>query len=358
MLHAVIMAGGSGTRFWPRSRQQRPKQLLSIVGKRALLVETCERLRGLVPWERIHVITNAEYVSDVRRLLEELPRENVVGEPVGRDTAAAIALSAARLARIESDATMLVLPSDHVIQPHAEFLRTVRAGLRLLEEYPNTLVTFGIRPTCPATGYGYIKRGEERGGHEGVACYAAQAFKEKPDEGAACAFLAEGGYYWNAGIFAWRAAAVRSEIRRHLPELDALLQSIECDLFTEREEQALARVYQEFPRISIDFGVMERAADRSIVEATFEWDDVGSWLAIEKYHAKDDRGNVCLGEVLVLDGAGNIIDAGGGLVAVLGLSDLVVVRTEDAVLVCPKAQCQNVKRIVEELRRRGKGKVL
>jgi mannose-1-phosphate guanylyltransferase len=345
MLHAIVMAGGSGTRFWPRSRERSPKQLQAIGTERALVVETCARVAGLVAPECVHVITNAAYADQVRGLLPRLPADNIVGEPIGRDTAAAIGLAAERVLARDANAEMIVMPADHVIAPVAQFERAVRAAQAVLAAQPETLITFGIKPTYPATGFGYIKRGRKLADREGVPVYAVQAFTEKPKLPAAEEFLRAGDHYWNAGIFAWRAATIRALIERFLPELAAGL--------AELRQRPLAEIYPRLPKISIDYAILEKAPDRTVIEAPFAWDDVGSWRALERHTRADDRGNVAVGEVALVDASNNVIDARDGLVALIGVSDLVVVHTPDVTLVCPKERAEEVKQIIEQLKARG-----
>jgi len=350
MLHAIIMAGGSGTRFWPKSRERSPKQLQAIGTERPLVVETFARVRSLVAPERVHVITNAAYEEQVRALLPQLPAANVVGEPIGRDTAAAIGLAAERLLASDANAEMIVMPADHVIAPVAQFERAVRAAQAVLSAQPETLITFGIKPTYPATGFGYIERGRKLPDREGVAVFAVQAFTEKPKLEVAQEFLRAGDHYWNAGIFAWRAATIRKLIERLLPELAAGLDEL--------RRRPLAEVYPRLPKISIDYGVLEKAPDRTVIEAPFEWDDVGSWRALERHGRADESGNVATGATALIDARGNVIDARDGLVALIGVSDLVVVHTPDVTLVCPKERAEDVRRIIEQLKARGETKFL
>ncbi|MFO0982505.1 MAG: sugar phosphate nucleotidyltransferase [Planctomycetota bacterium] len=348
MLHAVIMAGGSGTRFWPRSRERSPKQLQAIGTARALIAETCDRIMPLVAAEAIHVITSASYADQVRALLPQVPASNVVGEPVGRDTAAAIGLAALRLRQSDADAIMIVMPADHIIAPREAFHRALRAGAELLAQRPETLITFGIKPHYPATGFGYIKRGRDVATHQGVPAFVVDAFVEKPRLELATEYVRAGSYYWNAGIFAWRASTILRLIETFLPELHRGLLELAAG-----SDAHLGEIYARLPKISIDFGVMERAPDRVVLEAPFRWDDVGSWRALERHVDRDAAHNVALGETVLLDARGNIVDARGGLAALIGVQDLVVVHTPDVTLVCHKDRAEDVKRITEMLRARG-----
>jgi len=296
------------------------------------------------------VITNATYEDQVRALLPDLPADNVVGEPIGRDTAAAIGLAAERLLARDAQAEMIVMPADHVIAPIAEFERAVRAAQAVLRTRPDTLITFGIKPTYPATGFGYIERGARLDDREGVAVYAVAAFTEKPTIERAQEFLRTGRFSWNAGIFAWRAATIRSLIERLVPDLARGL--------AELKDRSLAEVYPHLPKISIDYAILEKAPDRTVIEAPFAWDDVGSWRALERHGRADAAGNVALGATALEDASGNIIDARDGLVALIGVSDLVVVHTADVTLVCPKERAEDVRRIIEQLKARGEARYL
>lgn len=357
MLHAVVMAGGSGTRFWPMSRTAVPKQLLSLVSDRALVVETVARLDGLCPPERTLVVTNLAYADRVRALLPDLPATNVIGEPSGRDTAACIGLAAALLVRRDPDAVIAVLAADHVVSPADAFRAMLRRAVALIERRPQALVTFGIRPTRPATGYGYLERGEVLDTVEGVACHRVKGFREKPDEATARRFLASGGFFWNAGIFVYRAAAILERIARFLPELAAALPAVVDACVATGSIPAAA--YQALPKISIDYGVMERDEQVAMLECDFQWDDVGSFAALERVLAGDAMGNRTMGDVVLLDASDNVVmTADGHVVAALGVADLVIVHTADVTLVCRKDDAERVKQMVDQLRERGRGELL
>lgn len=349
MLYAVIMAGGSGTRFWPASRSSFPKQLLSIGTKRPLVEETLDRISGLVPPEQVLIVTNEGYAGMTRELLSELPAENVIGEPTGRDTAACIGLAALILKHRDPDAVMAVMPSDHVISPPEGFCFSLEGATILLEEKPDSLITFGIKPNFPATGYGYIKRGAGIREVKGLHFYTVEAFEEKPDLARAKEFLRKGGYYWNAGIFIWRADTILKMIDRFLPKLHQGLEKIGVYLDTPGFDEALARIYPDLQKISIDFGVMEKAESRIVAEVNYTWDDVGSWNALDRFLEPDELGNCCEGESICLESRNNIVSSRGGMVGLIGVEGLVVVHTPDATLVCRKEDAEMVKRLVESL---------
>lgn len=348
MLHAVVMAGGSGTRFWPLSRAAKPKQMLALVSERPLLLETVLRLDGLVPPERVHVVTNARYADGARALLPDVPARNVVPEPVGRDTSACIGLAAELLRRKDKDAVMAVLAADHVVDPVADFRAALASAAALVAKRPATLVTFGIRPTRPATGYGYVERGEalREGG------FAVKGFREKPDLETAQKLVAAGTFFWNAGIFVFRADAILGRLARDLPELAAALPRVADEY--ERTGSIERASYERLTKVSIDYGVMEKDRDLAMIETSFQWDDVGSFAALERVLPKDEAGNRSLGDVRAIDAAGNVVVAGRDhLVALIGVSDLCVVHTPDATLVCRKQDAERVKEMVGRLEREG-----
>jgi mannose-1-phosphate guanylyltransferase len=350
MLHAVIMAGGSGKRFWPASRRALPKQLLAVGTRRPLVEETAERLSALVPPEQILVVTNAAYARMTSELLSEVPSANIIGEPEGRDTAACIGLAAVILAARDPDAVMAVVPSDHVISPAEAFCFSLEAGTILLEEKPEALVTFGVRPTFPATGYGYIRRGAILKEIKGLPFFEAESFLEKPDRRRARGFLQQGGYYWNAGIFLWRARTILARVEQFLPPLRKGLRRLEPHVGRDDWEDVLKEVYPGLPKISIDFGVMEKAKDRVVAEVNYTWDDVGSWRALERLMEPDALGNCCQGEAVCLEAQNNIVSSRGGMVGLVGVEGLIVVHTPDATLVCRKEDAEIVKKLVDSLR--------
>ncbi len=350
MLYAVIMAGGAGTRFWPASRKARPKQLLDFGLGRPLVEETIHRINDLIPPERTLIMTNSEYVDIVSELLPELPKRNILGEPACRDTSACIGLAAAVLLKEDPDAVMAVMPSDHIIRPSELFCATLASAAKLLATRKETLVTFGIEPTEPATGFGYIKEGEKVGEYDGTSFFRAKQFHEKPDIAKAKAFLDEGGYYWNAGIFVWRADTVLGCIQRFLPDLHDGLSLIAEKAGTPGFTERLNQVYPGLKKISIDFGVMEKAEDRAVAAVRYFWDDVGSWRALERLLKADSQDNCVQGEFLGIDSSNLIVSARGGMVATVGVEGLIVVHTPDATLVCRKDDAEAVKKVVEQLR--------
>ena len=348
----VIMAGGRGERFWPLSRQAHPKQLLPIVGQRSLLSQALDRVRGVVDWGDIRILTNNDHREAIIRECPDLDPRNVVGEPVGRDTAAAVGLGALLVGQIDPDATMAVLPADHVIHDREGFQQTLLTSFEVAESAPDgALVTIGIRPTHAATGYGYVHLGAPLEGYR-QEVFRARAFVEKPSPSVARTYLESGRYVWNAGMFVWRLPALNRAMQMHAPELWERLAPVRQGLVEGQSlEGLLAQHYPSLPRISIDYAVMERAEAVYSVAATFDWDDVGEWSAVARHFAADEQGNVVLGTAVVEEGSGNIVWARAPerVVALLGLSDLVVIQTPDATLICPRDRAQQVKKLVQRL---------
>ena len=354
--YAVIMAGGRGERFWPQSRQANPKHLLPIVGDRPLLVQTVERLLPAIPAERILIITNRQQEAAVRAMCAVLPSENIIAEPVGRDTAAAVGLALVLVRRRDPAAAFAMLPADHVIHDAVTFRADLETAFTTAETSP-LLVTIGIQPTEPATGFGYIQRDGPLAQPRGT--FAVRRFVEKPSREVAEGYLATGEYYWNAGMFFWRAGVVAEAFARHVPELWNGLLGVEAALAAGRPLAAVLDVlYPSLPKVSIDYALIEKAANVAVVPARFDWDDVGAWPAVARHYPADPAGNVSRGLTVLEETANNlVVSTGDHLVALLGVKDLVVVHTADATLVCPKDRAQEIKALlkrcgsVEELKR-------
>jgi mannose-1-phosphate guanylyltransferase len=350
----MIMAGGGGTRFWPRSRQQRPKQFLALGGERTLLQQAMDRIEALLPAEHAWVITGHGYCDETSRQLPQLPRDHIVGEPCGRDTAACIGLGAALIARRDPSAVMLVTPADHIIEPVREFERGARVAAQMAEEHPSALITFGIPPTFPSIGYGYIHRGAEVGQRQGVSVYRVQRFEEKPPAERAERFLASGEYYWNSGIFVWRASTVLEELSRQQPKLHDAVRRIADAWDTPRRDEVLRQEYETMPKNSIDFAVMEHAREVLVVKAPYRWDDVGSWLALERMHPQDADHNTILATHCGLKTNRCIIVGDGKrLITTIGVENLVIVQDGDCTLVADRRDEGTVKQLVELLKKKG-----
>lgn len=352
MLHAIVMAGGSGTRFWPMSRTSRPKQMLALVTRRPLIVETVARLEGLVAPEQVMVVTNAVYADAARGLLPAVPKQNVIPEPCGRDTSACIGLAAAVAVRRDRDAVLAVLAADHVVTPEPAFRETLAGAAKVIAARPNSLVTFGVPPERPATGYGYLERGPELGRVDGSAYFKVAAFREKPDLATAESFVKAGRFLWNAGIFVFRADAILARLEKYVPELASKLPGLaEKYLATGVVD---AEVFGSLKKISIDYAVMEKDDDVVVLETRFQWDDVGSFAALERVLQKDEASNCGFGERATIDAKRNVVVAEDGhRVALIGVEDLIVVHTKDATLVCRKQDAERVKEMVALLEKQG-----
>jgi len=348
MRYAVILAGGAGQRLWPLSRKLRPKQLLPLVGGKCLLELAVDRLEGAFGPEQVWIITSAQYADQVRRVLPRIPAGNVIGEPMGRDTANAIALGAEVLAARDPSATMAIFTADHVIRPAAQFRKAVETACRAAEDHPDALVTFGVRPAWPHTGLGYIHCGKQLGD----ALHEVLGFREKPQRPVARQYVESGRHFWNSGMFVWTLDAIRAALRTHLPDSVEKLRPIGAAAAEGRDvAPLLAETYPTLEKISIDFAVMEKADRVLMVELGCEWHDVGSWPALASVSEPDEDGNTVVAEnALVLDGGNNVIvSEGDHLLAVMGMDDCVVVHSADATLVCKKSDAQRLKELVAEL---------
>jgi mannose-1-phosphate guanylyltransferase len=356
MLHAVVMAGGSGTRFWPKSRRNRPKQLLRLYGDATMLQQTVARVAPLVPPERVLVVTGVDQAEGVREQLPEVPSANVVAEPCPRDTAPCVGLAAEIIARKDPEGVMIVMAADHVIRPTESFVRTVNAALAVIESDPAAFVTFGVKPTRPETGYGYIEEGESLGAMDGINVHRVAQFREKPDLATAEQFVADGRFSWNSGIFVWRARAILDALAQHRPEITATLARIAPTLGTVDQDTTIAREFPQMERIPIDKAVMEKATNVRVLEVIFDWSDVGDWRSLKDLVPPDSRGNSTQGSVLAVDTADSIIISDdGALIATLGVDNLVIVQSAGATLVAKKDQLDKLKSLVEGLGNAGFG---
>lgn len=348
-LYALILAGGSGERFWPLSRRARPKQLLKLVSDQTLLEDTVNRLEGLLPRHHILVLTNVDQEAAVRDLLLHLPKENIVAEPAKRDTAAAIALATAWVAARDHRATMLVLPADHVIKDKAAFQETMRTAARAAEE-TGALVTIGIKPTWACPGFGYIEQGAPaplKGEAAPNNIFRVVRFREKPNPELADAFVRDGKFRWNAGMFVWSVPTVLSEFNRHAPVLADFISQIRAP---GNWEGALSTRFSGLPLISFDYAIMEKANRVLMVEASFDWDDVGGWQAVANYLPQDEQSNAANCELSTLQASHNIIFSDDSTrVALLGVHNLIVIRTADTLLVCNRRDSEKIKKLVSKL---------
>lgn len=358
-MYVVIMAGGSGTRFWPLSRTKSPKQLMSVFGGQSMLQRTVERVLPLAP-KRIMVITNALQMAETRRQLAgytAMPID-IVAEPIGRNTAPAIALAAAIIGHHDPDSTMIVLPADHYIRNEEEFCRIVKAAVEAAAT--GSLITLGIEPTRPETGYGYIEAGTAEGSS---TVFPVRRFVEKPDAARALAFLAAGNFYWNSGMFIWKIAAIKAELAAQMSELSTAVGGISF-LSAEWElaplQPQIDALYSSIKGDSIDYGVMERAASVKVIPASFGWSDVGSWSALPEVIDPDSDGNVAIAVkgLISIDSSSSLVYAAGKMTALVGVDNLIVVSTDDALLVCHQERAQDVKKVVETLQQTGREEYL
>jgi mannose-1-phosphate guanylyltransferase len=364
LLYLVIMAGGSGTRFWPESRRGKPKQFLTLAGERSLLQQAADRCRPWIPPERMRVVTNADHLAETRRQLPDLAREHILLEPCGRNTAPCIGLAAWQVWRDDPGAVLLVTPADHLIRPESEFLATVERAVRLIERRPRSSVLFGIQPSYPATGYGYIERGQTVAAQ--CEAWQVKTFREKPNSQTARQFIETGNFYWNSGIFVWQAVRILELLHEFQPAIHSGLAQLAARSETIGWEMAVSEEFPKLPSISIDHGVLEPLAERSsadgdvvVIPASFEWDDVGSWQALPKVLGTDNLGNMITGASCQIDTNDCVIrSTADHLVATVGLKDFVVVHTPDATLIAPKGDEAALRKLVALLQERGHDRYL
>ena len=346
MIHAVVMAGGAGTRFWPLSRMAIPKQLLSFGGDRSLIQQAIDRLDSLVPVDNISVITNQSLVSAIEDQLPALSSKSIIGEPAKRDTAPCIGLGAGLIAAEDPDATMIVMPSDHIIQPVEAFHEAVTKAHNLVEQDPSRLITFGITPDRPAESYGYIQRGKSVNSD----VFRVEQFKEKPVINTAKQYLDEGGYYWNSGIFVWKARAILEALEQYQPDMILRINRIVQRRGEADFHDVIEREFTAIEGISIDYAVMEHHANVLVIEAPFQWDDIGSWQALSRLFPTDANNNTVVGKHVGIQTTNSIIQSSKDhLIATIGVSDLIIVHTEDATLVANKQEEESVRKLVHLL---------
>ena len=344
---ALIMAGGRGERFWPKSRKNLPKQFLSLTDDGKTMIQlTVERILPLVNMEDIYIATNRDYKALVQQQLPEIPEENILCEPVGKNTAPCIGLGAVHMQKKYGDAIMMVLPSDHLIKYTSIFVNTLSDACEVAEQGEN-LVTLGITPDTPETGYGYIKFMPDK--TLGRA-FAVERFVEKPNLETAKTYVVSEQYLWNSGMFIWKVSTILNNIKTYLPDTFEGLQRIQAAIGTEQQETVLEKEFYEFQSESIDYGIMEKAKNIYILTGAFGWDDVGSWLAVGRIKASNEFGNVVDGHVVTINTKNSIIQGGEKLIATVGLQDVIVVDTEDALLICDKDSAGDIKKVLENLR--------
>jgi len=354
-IHAVILAGGRGTRFWPRSRTKTPKQLLQIVGKGTMLEQTVARLRPIVPPDRIWTVTNDEQEASLRKQMPQASRKRILMEPVGRNTAAAITLAAFHIRKtVNVDALMAVLPADHYIRDVRRYQEIVETALRVARE-PGRMVVLGIPPTRPETGFGYIERMEGTIGAGGAVVYPVRRFTEKPSLEEAKGYIASGNYHWNAGMFFWRVSTFLNVLQTHLPDTFEKLEKLAASMGTRKYSAQLKKIYPTLENISVDYAILERATRQEgeprvfVVPAEVGWSDIGSWAAVYELLANHPGENIFTGTGHAMDASGNYLSSDGKFIAAIGVKDLVVVETVDALLVCPRDRAQDVGKLVKWL---------
>jgi mannose-1-phosphate guanylyltransferase len=350
MITGVIMAGGKGERFWPKSRIKMPKQFLKLYGDKTMIQQTVDRLKRLMPIENIFVVTNIDHAGLISDQVSELPTENILIEPMGKNTAACIGLAAIHTERLDRDSIMVVVPSDHVIKDEETYLGVLKTAIEKAKS-GNNLVTIGIKPQHPETGYGYInfkKITNEIINNNPV--HKVARFVEKPDYDTAVKYVESGDYLWNSGMFIWKTSTILNAIKEYMPQLYSALNVIKENFDSDELEKILYEEYSRLESISIDYGIMEKAKNVYVVPGDFGWDDVGSWTSIERLYEKDDNGNVIKGNVVSVDTKKCIITGSDKLIATLGIEDVIIVDTEDALLICSKDKAQNVKEVLQELK--------
>jgi mannose-1-phosphate guanylyltransferase len=339
------MAGGKGERFWPLSKKTLPKPFIPLLKKETMIQETVERIKPLIPEERIIIVLSQDHFPVAQQQLPEIPVENFVIEPFGRDTAACIGLASLYIGRKDKDASMIVLAADHLIDDREAFFRTVTSSLKFLASN-DYIVTVGIKPTRPETGYGYIELGEKLGSIDNESFFSVKKFVEKPNLSTASDYLKTDRYCWNSGMFIWRNSTIQKSLSVYMPELwDGLMRINEC-LGSEKEEEVIKKEFSQFERVSVDYGVLEKASQVVVIPASFNWDDVGTWTALERVYSLDESDNVVVGKHVGRDTHGCIVFSRDQLVATLGVKDLVIVHAKGKILVCHKEKAPYLKEIV------------
>ena len=356
-MDVLVLAGGTGSRLWPRSRRTKPKQFLPLLSERTMLQETVDRVRDLVQPDRIFVVTGDEYAALIHEQLPEIPRDNIISEPSGRGTAPAIGLAAIQMRRSDPDAVMAVLSADHLILKDDAFRDALRAAEVAARE--GFLVTLGIKPSFANTGYGYIKRGPLVSQANGLEIHRVGRFAEKPDQATAERYLAHGDYLWNAGIFVWKTQTFLDAVERSLPRLRSQLNQIQAGFGKSRSRVILNRVWDEVENITVDYGIMERAPNVAVIPVDIGWSDVGDWHTLTTLMSEDRSANVVIGPHVEVDTRSSLIYSDSGrIIATIGLEGFLVVDTGDALLIAPRDRAQDVKKIVDQLREEGRNDVL
>jgi mannose-1-phosphate guanylyltransferase len=344
----VVMAGGKGERFWPKSRTSLPKQFLNISGSKSMIQQSIARLEQITDIGKIFVVTNELYAELIKAQIPHLPDENIIIEPVGRNTAPCVGLAALIIEERFPDSTMVVIPSDHIISNEQGFAKIVRTAAEIAGD--SYLVTLGIKPTYPETGYGYIKSNGVSLVVNDLEVHRVERFVEKPAHDLAVQYVESGDYFWNSGMFIWKLSTIRRSIQELMPEMHDVLESMKAGFANRDRLQVIKEEFPKMPDQSIDYGIMEKSGNILMIPCMFGWDDVGSWTALERIHERDEDGNIIRGNILSLDTKRCIIESNGKLIATLGVEDLIIVDTEDVTLICAKDKAQEIKLLLKELR--------
>ena len=344
MLCALIMAGGKGTRFWPLSTEEKPKQFLNLIGEETMIQMTVNRIKPIIPIERVFVCTGEMYVDLVKEQLPELPEQNIIIEPEGRNTAPCIALSAFVIKKYYKDANMIVLPSDHLISDEDEFRNVIKNADEFVKANKEAIITLGMEPTRPETGYGYIRYGKDEKVINNHKVIKVDAFVEKPNKEKAKAYIKEGNYLWNGGMFLWSTDNILNQIEKYSNDTYEALKDIEI-VANEEIQEVINNNYHKTEAISIDYAVMEKSDSIYVVPSRFGWDDVGSWEALDRYREKDEKGNVLVGSAKVVDSHGNLVISSSHDIVVEGLKDIYVIENDGKILVGHKSNVANVKEL-------------
>ncbi|MBN1226062.1 MAG: mannose-1-phosphate guanylyltransferase [Deltaproteobacteria bacterium] len=353
-VYALIMAGGSGTRFWPRSRENRPKQLLDITGDEILLKKTVDLIKEIISFSRIYIITTEAQADAIRKVTPEIPYENILIEPFGKNTAPAIGLSSLYIEGSDPNSVVVILPADHYIKDSDSFYRTISAGVSKASE-GSFILTIGIQPKGPETGYGYIETDKMLNNN---TIFSVRSFHEKPDLTTARSFIKSGNFFWNSGIFMAKTSTIIQEIKTHMSHNYACLMKIRSSLGSKNEADTIKSCYQDMESISIDYGVMEKSKNVLMARGTFDWNDVGSWPSAAQYWPTDNKDNAFIGEIIHLDSTNCIVYSPKKPVALLGVEDLIVIEEDDVLMVCKKERSQDVKKLVGLLKQQCRDQIL
>jgi len=356
-IYSFIMAGGSGTRFWPRSRMAKPKQYLSMFGEDSLLQSTIKRFSRFTEPEKIYIVSSKNQTGELEKQAHMLPKENLIYEPIGKNTLPCIGLAAIFAEKENPDGIMVVSPSDHLIENDGPFFETLEAAVNIAET-KNGIVTIGISPTYPATGYGYVQVNKDTVEEEKIRQFKVERFVEKPNHSTATDYLEQGGFYWNSGMFVFKVSVFLEAVKEFAPGLYNDLRKIQDDMGSPTFMQTLDTIYHAVESISVDYGIMEHAQNIYLVEGNFDWNDLGSWESVYQLSEKDKNGNVASDHAIFLDSKNSYLYSENGMVALVGLDDVIVVQEGNATLVCKRERTEDVKKIVEQLKAEKKNQFL